>query len=540
MARKASKDRKYRLGVYLFKDGCVDFDEALNLKNSFVPKMYSIKGFSEDVMALFVKSPVAALPRWATLFEGILEEKLENLINSSSSAVLLLKHENRIFAFTFGYGRSLINLSLVEENFGLKVALNSVDADKIRSVNIKNLDTVVRQSTVQTSQAGSVDTFGLNLDRDILNGVTGLSNDPVLGERISGSVALHLSLSIKANGLTALCSKLIEKFNSKTYRERFSWVDHIADIKNISLINELNGLLIKAIQGKDFERLYLAIPDIIDWQRVKGFKYKDSDELVREDIHIIDVLPPDEKLKEKVSVDWLKRKSVLAVDTESEQIIDGWPLYRCINYEVRKDDKDSSTYLLTAGKWFKIDTDYVKTVSRGITKIPEYNKFQFPEHEGEMEGDYNKRVSDSDKTRCVLMDMKNINYGGGHSKVEFCDLYIDKTDFVHVKRFRGSPALSHLFLQGLNSAFLLLTDPGFLKGVNNELPQSWRFSESSQIRASDYEVVFAIISKVKKGVQDILPFFSKVSLLQVYKQLKAYGYNISIAKISAKEKYGES
>jgi len=39
-----------------------------------------------------------------------------------------------------------------------------------------------------TSQAGSVDNFGMNIDKDILNAVTGLSNDSSLGKQISGSV----------------------------------------------------------------------------------------------------------------------------------------------------------------------------------------------------------------------------------------------------------------------------------------------------------------------------------------------------------------
>lgn len=79
-----------------------------------------------------------------------------------------------------------------------------------------------------------------------------------------------------------------------------------------------------------------------------------------------------------------------------------------------------------------------------------------------------------------------------------------------------------------------MTDLGFLKEANKKLPEGWKFSETSQIRSSDYEVVFAVISKVKKGVKDVFPFFSKVSLLQIYRQLKAYGYKVSIAKIGVK------
>ena len=424
-----------------------------------------------------------------------------------------------------------MNLNLVEDNFGLKVALNSIDANKIRSVDIKNLDTVVRHSKVQTSQVGTMDTFGLNIDRDILNAVTGLSNEPSLGKQISGAISLHVSIPVKVNGLSEFSAMLLKKFAEKTYKEKFPWVDLITDVKNAALSNELNGLLVKTIHEKNFEQLFLAIPEVVDWELVYGFKYKPSDGEVKEDIDIRDVLPPDDSLKKKVNLGWLKRKTVLCVSSDSEESIYSWPLYNCINYEIKRNGKDNSTYLLNAGKWFKIDTDYVKSVSIDINSIPEYNNFQFLKHEGEPEGDYNKKVYDANNQRCVLMDKKNIPYGGGHNKIEFCDLFIDKKDFVHVKRFRGSACLSHLFFQGHHSAYLLLTDIGFLKKVNKKLPPGWKFNETTQIRSSDYEVVFAVISKVKKGVKDIFPFFSQVSLLQIYKQLKAYGYKVSIAKI---------
>jgi len=537
MSRKKSDEKKFRLSVFLFKESCTTIQDAL--KDEAILTKHSIKGFKEDDMVLFVKDSRNFPPKWLSFFDGYLSAEIEHVFNASSSAVLLVKHNKRIFGFTFGYGRGFLNLNQVEDDFGLKVALNSIDADKIRSVDIKNLDTVVRHSKVQTSQVGTVDNFGLNIDRDILNAVTGLSNDADFGKQISGAVSLHLSIAIKVDNLAGLCVKLLKKFSDKSYKESFPWVDHVSYVKNKAVISDLDGLLVKAIIEKDFERLFLAVPEIVDWEQVQGFKYKENDEDVREDIKIDDVLPSDSDLKDVVGIGWLCRNHVLCVGANNDEVIDEWPLYDCINYEVKLGGNDSSNFLLTAGKWFKIDTGYAVSVADEIKDIPEYKSFVFLEHEDEKEGDYNKKVADSNKARCFLMDKKLIPYGGGQSKIEFCDLLIDKKDFVHVKRFRGSACLSHLFLQGHNSAFLLRTDVGFLKKVNKELPKALRFSETSQIEASGYEVVFAVISKVKKGVRDIFPFFSKVSLLQVYKQLRAYGFNVSIAKICVKKAIGE-
>ena len=485
-------------------------------------------------MSLFSRRSISNPPKWLSFFDGILDRNLEGLYNSSSSAVLLVNHKGRIFAFTFGYARGFLNLSVVEEDFGLKVALNSIEQDRIRSVDIKNLDTVVRQSKVQTLQAGSVDNFGLNPERDILNAVTGISKDESLGKHISGATALHISVPIKVDGLQKLCLKLLEKYADKSYKEFFPWVDHIKDVKNLALIEELNGSLVQAIHDKDknFERIFLAAPELIDWEKIEGFKFSDSEEEEpREDIRIVDILPSGEELKDKVNLLWLKRQNVYCVGANNDEIVDSWHLYSCINYEVKKGE---SFYILTSGKWFEVDAKYAGSVDDEIKNIPIYDRFDFPEHEGEREDAYNEKAYNSDTSRCVLMDKKLIPYGGGHNKIEFCDLLIDKKDFVHVKRFRGSSALSHLFFQGLTSAFLLKTEMGFLKAANQKLPEDHRFDEAVQIDASKYEVVFVVISKVKKQVRDIFPFFSRVSLLHVYKQLQAYDYKVSIAKISVK------
>ncbi|MBN1157564.1 TIGR04141 family sporadically distributed protein [Candidatus Woesearchaeota archaeon] len=533
MARRKSKDKKNRLCIYLFNDTCSCWDDVL--KDSSALDSYSVSGTSDDVMSLFSRKSISNPPKWLSFFDGVLDKDIEGLYNSSSSAVLLVNHNGRIFAFTFGYARGFLNLGVVEEDFGLKVALNSIEQERIRSVDIKNLDTVVRQSKVQTLQAGSVDNFGLNPERDILNAVTGISKDEYLGKHISGATALHISVPVKVDGLQELCARLLERFADKTYQEYFPWVDHIKDVKNSVLIEELNGTLVNAIleKDKDFERIFLAAPELVDWEKIEGFKFSESDEEEpREDIHISDILPPDAELKDKVNLSWLKRQFVYCVGANNDEIVDSWHLYSCINYEVKKGD---SSYILTSGKWFEVDAKYAGSVDDEIKSIPIYDRFAFPEHEGEKEDVYNKKAYDSDTSRCVLMDKKLIPYGGGQNKIEFCDLLIDKKDFIHVKRFRGSSALSHLFFQGLTSAFLLKTEMRFLKEVNKKLPSSCKFDETVTVDASQYEVVFAVISKVKKQVRDIFPFFSRVSLLHVYKQLLAYDYKVSIAKISVKK-----
>ena len=68
----------------------------------------------------------------------------------------------------------------------------------------------------------------------------------------------------------------------------------------------------------------------------------------------------------------------------------------------------------------------------------------------------------------AVMDRKNIRYGGGASRIEFCDLFINKRTLLHVKRYGGSSAMSHLFSQGVVSATLFLQDRDFRQKVQIE------------------------------------------------------------------------
>jgi uncharacterized protein (TIGR04141 family) len=118
--------------------------------------------------------------------------------------------------------------------------------------------------------------------------------------------------------------------------------------------------------------------------------------------------------------------------------------------------------------------------------------------------------------------------------MEFCDIFYDKKEFIHIKRFRGSSALSHLFMQGQNPATALVFEgKSFVKEANtviNKLNSGWVLPET--ISPSEYTIVYAIASSEKgRDLKEILPFFSKVSLTRVFKTLRSYQFNVAVKKI---------
>src|SRR5690606_10645263 len=116
-----------------------------------------------------------------------------NVKTASASGLLILKAAERYFALSFGFGRNFLDPSKIERRFGLKVALNRIDAQQIRSLDTKTFEDMVVSKTTQTSKNAELSNFGVDAVRDLLRAVTGKPSDESLGRTITGSDALVLT-----------------------------------------------------------------------------------------------------------------------------------------------------------------------------------------------------------------------------------------------------------------------------------------------------------------------------------------------------------
>jgi len=93
-----------------------------------------------EAPSLFVASTSPHPPPWQGFLDAHVAGGLTGLYAASSSAVLLIEASERLFAVTFGQGRHLLNAEAFEHDFGLKVVLNSVAPDQLKSVDSKTID----------------------------------------------------------------------------------------------------------------------------------------------------------------------------------------------------------------------------------------------------------------------------------------------------------------------------------------------------------------------------------------------------------------
>jgi len=506
------------LTVYLAKQAIVDTRSILKAPDSL--KHYPIAQTGD----LFVPLTASKQPKWAKFFGDYLPPTTFGQI-SSAGALFAIKHKNRVFALTFGTGRFQLKEDCWEERFGLRIALNCIGDNTVKSIDKHTLDPLARHTREQASREATASEFGLDIEQDLLRAVTGTPRDSGYGKWISGMDTLHIAVPVTIGGLPDLLDRIYEKYLDTSYQKTFPWVDQIAEVRDSSLQSALNGLLVERLRSGKKENTWMAVPDVIAWDTVGGFRFPSSGPRIEyHDVHLDHFLaslhhPTD------IDEDLLKSKVVECLDEEGNPL-HKWKAFRCLYCEL---DYNDDAYLLSGGNWYRVQRDFVNQVNSAVDQIPEY-AHTLPEYDDQSEGDYVKRVAKADPVALAPMDGKMIVYGGGASKIEFCDLLTAKRDLVHIKRYGQSAALSHLFAQGLTSGELLQIDPDFRKALNARLPNGHRLSDpSKRPRQGEYRVVFAIVSDRPGPL--VLPFFSRLNLKHAARRLEGYGFRVAKAKI---------
>jgi uncharacterized protein (TIGR04141 family) len=277
-------DPTHPLTIYLIKPG-TSIAECLNKNRKSERHDFTLSDGTK--CALYTDSIPPHEPRWVRLFTQIVPE-LGNLRSSNASALLFLYRNDRLFALTFGYGRSLLTPGSWEEDFGLRATLNSVDVKKIRSVDRATLDSIGQHSRIQASREATIGEFGLDLEQDLLQAVTGIPTDVSLGKQLTGKDALNVKLPITLQKLPELLDRYSVQAESKAYKDVFPWLDQIHELKNPAKIAELDASMVERIKAQDFTKgLWLSIPEIIEWAEVDGFKYRDAQSAASyTDVHI--------------------------------------------------------------------------------------------------------------------------------------------------------------------------------------------------------------------------------------------------------------
>lgn len=536
----SAKLKTQRLNLRLLKDTVPDIDSALRNKDAL--KKFSTKSDLGFVGTLFVKEPEGRNPDWiAFLSPGLTNTQQRNLkamISQSVSAVLFvestLQKKKRIVAFTFGHGRFLLDDNCSVPDFGLKVALNTVNPDNLRSIDAATVDDNTIQTRKQASQQSSLDEFGVDTSRDLLRAVTGVPSDPNFATSVSGADALAISLPINLQDLGAKCEEVLKAYKLVKYKERYAWVDNINLVRSTKIALDLDKKLLERLREKAPIGVHMAPPAIVP-NVDSGFRFstENSDDPTHAFLDLADFmasLGPDASL----DVDALRRRHKVLVKNPSDGSMEAtWPAYDCLVFDTMLDE---SKYVLFGGNWYEVSRDFASSIATYISKIAKSTLGAPKARPGEREDLYSERAAKLSRGKWTLLDKQTVRVGSGSGRIEICDILTDSGQFVHIKPWHQSSTLSHLFAQARISTDCLLNDSKYRDSIAAKVPDSMKELKkklsASSVDPKSFEVVLAVISKPGYAWPKSFPFFSQLNLMHTCKWLNDRQMKHSILQIS--------
>nr|WP_281504371.1 DUF6119 family protein [Streptococcus uberis] len=382
----------------------------------------------------------------------------DSYLNRSNKAIMILKYNDRLFSFVYGYGRTMLLDSSIEKNFGLKTVINLIEKDSIKSINSLNISSdyvdIQKQSLDFSAQNLLID----NTNTDILKSITGKASKESIFSSLNGSDNFIFSASIDETIQTIL-EKIIESYESDKYKENgFEWIDHIQVVKDEKILEGLNKHLCEMILT-DSESIIIAPNHIFNFNNVQGFFI--SGMRVKDELDNYYSQIPKE-----LFIDWLRNyKSNDILKSLNSSALMYWDsedgvskkissVYNCLCFETLYNE---NKYFLNNGSWFKVEDNYYASIVDEVNNIPTTEGISPLKCELDWdEEEYSKNFVKVNHNEMVLFDKVNFQLAEfGKSKIEPADIITVDKKFIHIKKGGSSSTLSHLFFQGLVSARLL-------------------------------------------------------------------------------------
>lgn len=516
---------KIKHAVFIIKEKFTNFDyiieeDKYEEKRELADK-YGVNG------TIYIGHNNDSSPVWyGKLKEGIMDAP--ELSNKSTRAVMLIKRNKRIFAFVFGHGKHMIKSETFERNFGMKVVLNNCQVDKLKSIDTTKIDSVTVQSRTQTSKSSELQEFQVDNIRDLLKAVTAEAKDSSrYGNVISGRDSFHYNYPFSYENIRFMCDRLLDDYQSDKYKVNFEWVDHLHEENDPIIIDSLNQEMLKQINDiyhdKEEYNIHLAPPEIVDMENDLKYSYHGAGEKFNElevSSYLINKNP-----RVEFTIEKLKRDRIFVFNDSLEQLETKWSIYNCLITEVQHKKR---TYIFSLGSWYSVDNDFVSKVNNFIRDIPTCN-LNFHHYDTEIhtcENTYNESIPVR-HNNVISMDRNNIIID--KSRFELCDLLTNEKHLIHVKPWKSSSTLSHLFAQGRISATTLIKEPNIIPQINEKIQEKGgdkEFQFANEINGPQYTVVYAIIYEGDKEVHERIPFFSKLNFMDSVNSLRIMQFNV--------------
>ncbi len=515
-----TKSRSF--SIYLLKDG---YDAANTLKDDHALDDQMQGDDLPDNATLFVLDNPPTPPWWKSYF-GIQQDLTQTL----KGAIVFLPVGERTFAITFGHVYHNLKPESYEYDFGLRVTLNCLDPDKLKSLDSLSPEKAKRQRT-QMPVGSDLTFFDFDRDSTILKSLTGAVKEEhkPFFKHATGASSIRVSSDVGPDGLADLCAKLLELYEDDAYKTAFPDIQNVSPVKDPVKIDALNAKLIAAFRGKD-ENLILTIPDIVNYADEMYATFSGEGTGLFYDDVFIDLYY--EYLEQAgfdlatASVETLKKHNLVLTNEDGQPRGDRPSILKCLIFDTTLDG-GAETYHLCEGNWYQVNGDYVSSLSDYLDPLCADTTLLAYNHADEAA--FNVACADASPAR-LCMDKGDIS-PDGQKQVEPCDIFEVVENVIvlhHVKKSTVSALLSHLFNQGLNSIQLIRDEEQALENLKalaaDKAPDGQEAEFLDAFDGRNYKVVFQIVTHKDKDDKSLnLPLFSRISLKRTMKELRRMG-----------------
>ena len=480
-----------RLTIYLLRRTVADLDRAI-LERHIENGTYTVIRSTADLpfpCRAWLQQNKATEPRWLGWLSTAFDLADVELANRSNSVVLALEAGGRRFALTFGYGFGAIDRSLVEPDFGLRVALNAVNPRALDTLNTRTLDRVTKQTRTHLNIGRPVEEFGIDPDLDWLRSVRGKAENEYIAGRVEGADSVGVNWDGTPDTLGHCCERLLELYESENYKTYFGFVDHVRALRSSDAVTSvLDQRVQELLSRRNTVGLTIAHPDMpapdVETFRIwcGHVKKENIDEL---DLDVVFEFL-DECVADGRQMPDIRKIWVMALDGQGLPRSSRVSLWKYLTAQVEHGD---DTYVLSAAQWFRTDRDYIRVLRGKVAAIPDItDELNLPTWDrGTNEGAYNAGLAEA--RDWLLLDRQMFTFEGPANRIECADLMTPGGDFVHVKSMESSATLSHLFGQGTVSARLFRAHGEYRRRVGEWFHR--KYGTDLEQRA-DLRVVFAI------------------------------------------------
>ena len=130
-----------------------------------------------DGAEIFVGQMYSNAPPWIEFISTGYTGGLEGFHTAGAGAIIYIPVKDRVFGVCFGHVHIALKDDAFERQFGLKVTLNTVPKDKLRTLDLATPDAVTFQKRIQASRDSNFSEFGVDQLRDLARVAGGTPKD---------------------------------------------------------------------------------------------------------------------------------------------------------------------------------------------------------------------------------------------------------------------------------------------------------------------------------------------------------------------------